>query len=625
MENQPSVRPELPEEKLREKIDHLPQSPGVYQFFDKNRTVLYVGKAKRLRTRVRSYFRESANHDGRIRLMVSKIDDLEVIVTDSESEALILENHLIKKLHPRYNIMYRDDKSYPYICFTADERPRVFPTRTVLQDGSRYFGPYDHVGHMRRMLDTIRATFGLCTCAVSSRMVDKTRGVPRWRSCFNRYLQSCSGDRDLEEYKEIMEKVERMLNGKTEELIRQLKEEMEIAADALAFEQAAEKRDSIESLSKYNQRMKMVADRQVNRDLFAVSWDREIGEACGVLMKIREGKLVGKFHRYLRNIGDSTPGEMVQSFAEEYYTGQYAGAIPDEVYLSHEMPDPNPLSEYLWEQLGRKVPIHVPKIGEKKHLVNMAVANADLLLGERQREKAKAEQDRIPKSVRDLKEYLRLQRLPRRIECFDNSNIQGSDPVASMVTFVDAAPRKSEYKRFAIRSVVGPDDYASMKEVVSRRYRRVIQEGLQPPDLIVIDGGRGQLNAALEALEEIGYRDHPEIVGLAKRLEEVYLPESADPVMIPKTSPALKLLQRVRDEAHRFAITYHKRKRSVRTLQTELTQIPGVGVKTAEKLLRSLGSVARIAGSELEEIQQVAGKKVGQAVYDYFRSRQEAG
>ncbi len=608
----------MTESLLKQKIDHLPQSPGVYQFTDNNGQVLYVGKAKRLRNRVRSYFRDSRGHDGRIKVMISKIADVEVIVTDSEAEALILENNLIKKYHPRYNIMYRDDKSYPYICLTQGERPRVFPTRTVQRDGSKYFGPYDHVGHMRRMLETIRKTFGLCTCAVTPRMVDKTKGMPRWHSCFDDYLQSCSGDRDPEEYKAVMENVERMLNGKTEELIRNLKEEMQIASDAMEFEQAARLRDAMESLVKYNRKMKMVASEQVNRDLFALAVDDELGEACGVLLKIREGKLIGKFHRFLKNIASSGEGEMVQSFMEDYYTGQFAGAIPDEVYVSHDLPDPDPLLEYLWQQLGKKVPIHEPKIGEKKHLINMALSNARLILGERKLEKEQAERQRIPQAVKDLKEYLHLQRLPRRIECFDNSNIQGSDPVASMVCFVDARPRKSEYKRFNIKTVTGADDYASMKEVVARRYKRVMQEGHQVPDLIVIDGGRGQLNAALEALDEIGFRDHCEIIGLAKRLEEVFLPDREAPVMIPKTSSALKLLQRSRDEAHRFAINFHIDKRSKRTLQTELTNISGVGDKTAANLLKKFGSVKNIASVGLEELQEASGPKTGQLIFDYF-------
>ncbi|MEX0904777.1 MAG: excinuclease ABC subunit UvrC [Balneolaceae bacterium] len=606
---------------LEEKIAHLPLKPGVYLFKDTRGNYLYAGKAKRLRNRVRSYFQNSRNHDGRIAVMVSKVDDIEVIVTDSEAEALILENNLIKKFQPRYNIMYRDDKSYPYICITPEEKPRVYPTRTVVKDGSKYFGPYDHVGHMRRMLETIRKTFGLCTCAVSSKNIDKTRSIPRWHSCFDDYLENCSGDWDIHMYQAAIEKVERLLTGKTDELMREIKQEMEIASSAMEFEQAAALRDSLISLEKYNQKMKIVANQEVNRDVFAIEADAGMGEACGVLFKVREGKLIGKFHRFLKNIDDMSKSLMIQSFVEDYYTGQYAGAIPDEVYLSDEMYDEDPLLEYLWEQHGKKVPIYVPKIGEKKHLIRMAVSNAKLNLGERKLEKQKAERDRIPQSVKDLKEFLYLNRLPRRIECFDNSNTQGTDPVASMVCFVDSKPRKSEYKRFKIKTVTGADDFASMKEIVKRRYSRVKKEKLQPPDLILIDGGKGQLNAATEALEEIDFLGECEIAGLAKRLEEVFLPGKIDPVMIPKTSSALKLLQRARDEAHRFAINYHRQKRSKRTVKTQLTEIEGVGPATAQKLLKEFGSISKIKKLGPEALIEFLGEKTGLAVHNFYQKQ----
>jgi len=605
---------------LEEKITHLPQKPGVYQFKDKGSNYLYIGKAKKLKNRVRSYFQDSRTHDGRIRVMISKIADVEIIVTDSEAEALILENNLIKKHHPRYNIMYRDDKSYPYICVTAGEKSRIFPTRTVLRDGSSYYGPYDHVGYMRKMLETIRKTFGLCTCAVSPKMIDKSKGMPKWHSCFDDYLQSCSGDWDADTYKSTMEKVERLLSGKTKRLIRDIKEEMQIASDAMAFEDAAKLRDSLAALQKYNKKMKVVANKEVNRDLFAIEFDEELGEACGVLFKIREGKLVGKFHRFLKNVAETPESVMIQSFAEDYYTGKYSGEIPDEVYLSHEMEDEDPLMEYLWEQLGKKVPLYVPVIGEKRHLIKMAVSNAKLKLGERKLEKQKAEREKIPHSLKELQRYLQLDRVPRRIDCFDNSNIQGSDPVASMVCFVDAKPRKSEYKRFKIKTVTGADDYASMKEIVKRRYKRVKNQKMQPPDLILIDGGKGQLNAAVDALREINFFEECNVAGLAKRLEEVFIPGKAEPIMIPKTSSSLKLLQRSRDEAHRFAINYHRDKRSQRTVKTILTDIEGIGKKTAQTLLKELGSVKKIKKCSLETLQGTIGEKKGEIVYNFFQN-----
>ena len=608
------------EVEVREKVDNLPLAPGVYMFKDKKDRLLYIGKAKRLRNRVRSYFQNSSDHDGRIRVMVRKIDDLEVIVTDSEAEALILENNLIKKHHPRYNILYRDDKSYPYICVTNAERPRVYPTRTVINDGSKYYGPYDSVTHMKRMLDTIRKAFDLCTCAVSRKNIDRTKGPPKWHSCFDDYLESCSGDWELEKYQATIDKVERMLNGRTDALIRDLKEEMSIASDALEFEQAARIRDSLEDVKKYSKKMKMVADKKVDRDLFAVKVDEEINEACGVLFKVREGKLISKFHRFLKNIEHLDKGEMLQSFVEDYYTGQHAGGIPDEVYVSDELVNQEPLAQYLWEERGKKVRIHRPQRGEKAKMIRMALSNAKYLLGERKLEKEKAAQKRIPHSVKELKEQLDLQRLPRRIECFDNSNLQGSDPVASMVCFVDARPKKSEYKRFNIKTVEGPDDFASMKEVLSRRYKRVMDEKQQIPDLIVVDGGKGQLSSAVQALKEIGFYGECEIIGLAKRLEEVFVPEKSNAIMIPKKSSALKLLQKVRDEAHRFAVSFHRNKRSKRTIKTELTQINGIGKKTAQQLLKEFGSVKSVQNATLKNLQDEIGKKTGQKVYQYFHN-----
>ncbi|PAU93901.1 excinuclease ABC subunit C [Aliifodinibius salipaludis] len=605
---------------VREKVDNLPLSPGVYMFKDKKDRLLYIGKAKRLRNRVRSYFQDSSDHDGRISVMIRKIDDLEVIVTDSEAEALILENNLIKKHHPRYNILYRDDKTYPYICVTNDERPRVYPTRTVINDGSKYYGPYDSVTHMKRMLDTIRKAFDLCTCAVSRKNIDRTKGPPKWHSCFDDYLESCSGDWDLEKYQATIDKVERMLNGRTNALIQDLKEEMSIASDALEFEQAAQIRDSLEAVKKYSKKMKMVADKKVDRDLFAVKVDEEINEACGVLFKVREGKLISKFHRFLKNIKHLEKGEMLQSFVEDYYTGQHAGGIPDEVYISDELVNEEPLAQYLWEERGKKVRIHRPQRGEKAKMIRMALSNAKYLLGERKLEKEKAAKKHIPHSVKELKEQLNLQRLPRRIECFDNSNLQGSDPVASMVCFVDARPKKSEYKRFNIKTVEGPDDFASMKEVLSRRYKRVMDEKQQIPDLIVVDGGKGQLSSAVQALKDIGFYGECEIVGLAKRLEEVFVPGKDNPIMIPKKSSALKLLQKVRDEAHRFAVSFHRNKRSKRTIKTELTQISGIGKKTAQQLLKKFGSVKSVQNAALEDLQEEIGKKTGQKVYQYFHN-----
>ncbi|HLR25162.1 MAG TPA: excinuclease ABC subunit UvrC, partial [Fodinibius sp.] len=329
------------------------------------------------------------------------------------------------------------------------------------------------------------------------------------------------------------------------------------------------------------------------------------------------------FHRFLKNIDHLEKGGMLQSFVEDYYTGQHAGSIPDEVYVSDDLTNDEPLRQYLHEQRGKKVRIHRPQRGQKAKMIRMALSNAKLLLGERKLEKEKAARKRIPHSVKELKEHLNLDRLPRRIECFDNSNLQGSDPVASMVCFVDARTRKSEYKRFHIKTVEGPDDFASMEEVLSRRYGRVMREKQQIPDLIVVDGGKGQLSSAVAALQEIGFYGECEIIGLAKRLEEVFVPNRSEPIMIPKKSSALKLLQRVRDEAHRFAINFHRQKRSKRTIKTELTQIKGIGEKTAQKMLGHFGSVKSVQNADLEQLQAEIGEKMGRRVHSYFHENGE--
>ncbi len=550
--------------------------------------------------------------------MISKIEDLEIIVTDSESEALILENTLIKEHAPRYNVMYRDDKSYPYICMTTSDRPRIFPTRSVIRDGSRYWGPYDNVLAMRAMLETIRKTFGLCTCACSSRSIDKTRGLPKWSSCFEDYFDDCSANIPLDVYKDIIVKVTRLLNGRTGELVRELKEEMHLAAEAMAFEEAAKLRDGIAGLERFSQKMKVVSGEPINRDVFAIHVDREDNIACGVLFRIREGKLVGSLSRIIRNIDISDESTIMQGFVEDYYTSDLSGELPDEVYLSHEMDDDGPIFEYLRNLRGRKVPMTVPQIGEKAQLVRMAEQNAKIRTREHQLLRQKQEDARIPHSVSTLKADLFLPNMPRRIECFDNSNLQGTDAVASMVCFVDGQPRKSEYKRYTIKTVVGPDDFASMREIIMRRYGKQGTASGTLPDLVVVDGGKGQLSSAVEALHAIGMYGKFPIIGLAKRLEEVFFPGDTHSIIIPKTSASLKLLQRVRDEAHRFAITFHREKRRKRTIASELDDIPGVGPRTREKLIKHFGSVKKIREAFLEDLEEAVGKASARKIRDYY-------
>lgn len=603
---------------LKEKIANLPLEPGVYIYKDAKGIILYVGKAKKLRNRVRSYFQERSIQSGRIQTMVQKIADLEVIVTDSEAEALILENNLIKQNHPRYNVLLRDDKTYPYICITNEDRPRVFPTRTIIKDGSQYYGPYDSVNGMKRMLEVIRKAFGLCTCAVSIKILDKTKNAPKWHSCFDDYLGSCSAELPMLTYQSNIEKVTKLINGKTSLLIRELKEEMQIAAQAMAFEQAAYLRDSLQAIIRYSERMKMVTETEQDRDLFVVEKHSEINEACGVLLKIREGKLVGKFHRFIKLVQEYSHSQLLQSFIEDYYTSDHHITLPDEIYLSHELVDEEVLHRYLFEHKAKKVPFKIPERGDKAKLVKMAITNAKLHLNDRALELEKRERNRIPAAISDLHHLLNLSRLPRTIHCFDNSNFQGAYPVASMVCFVDTKPRKTQYKHFHIKTVIGPDDFASMAEILTRQYKRVQKNREYIPDLIVIDGGKGQLSAAVKALKEIGFYDECEIIGLAKRLEEVFLPGLKDAIMIPKTSPALKLLQQVRDEAHRFAINFHRKIRSNNIIGSELTNIKGIGEKTAIQLLKRYGSISNIRKLRLHTLAKEIGITKANKVLEYF-------
>lgn len=602
---------------VKEKVDHLPQKPGVYMHKDINGEVLYVGKAKKLKNRVKSYFQESRPHDGRIRIMVSKVVDIDVIVTDSEAEALILENNLIKKYRPKYNVMYRDDKSYPYICVTPGEKPRIFPTRTVVKNGSKYYGPYDNVGMMKNMLEIIRVSFEFCTCACSPKSIDISRGLPKWHNCFDDYFNSCSGDWELEKYQTAIQRAIKLLNGRTEELIRELKEEMQLASMALHFEQAAKLRDGIASLQRYSEKMKMVLPDLIDRDVFGISIDSEENIACGVLFKIRQGKMMGKHHRLIKQIEGLNESELLQKFMEDYYTGSTASIIPDEIIMSVELDDDEALFDYLCAEKGKKVTLQVPKIGEKAQMIRLTQSNAKHTIGEYKLNKMKEEADRIPHSVKALQRDLYLDRLPRRIECFDNSNFQGSDPVASMVCFVDGVSRKNEYKRFMIKTVEGPNDFASMAEIVMRRYSKVMESKEQIPDLIIVDGGKGQLSAAVDALKQIGFYGQVPIIGLAKRLEEVFFPGKSESVMLPKTSSSLKLMQRIRDEAHRFAITYHREKRSKRTFLSELEEIPGIGKATADKLIKRFGSVKQLEVATQEELKEVVGPKLSEAIMNW--------
>jgi excinuclease ABC subunit C len=599
---------------LQEKLESLPNGPGVYQHKDAEGKVLYVGKAKNLRTRVRQYFQKSRIVEPRIDSMLSKATDLEIIVTDSEVEALILEANLIKKLKPRYNVNLKDDKSYPYIVITNEPYPRVFVTRQIRKDGSRYFGPYTDVRNIRSALKSIRDIFPIRSCNYF--IDDESIKKRKIKVCLDYHIKKCEGPCEglvsQEQYSAMIGQVAELLHGKAGSLIQKMQSAMETLATNMRFEEAATLRDRIKGLQAYSERQKAVDLDPLDRDIIAFASEGD--DACGVIFKIRDGKMVGRQHYYMGNVDQKPESEILETLLQQYYLE--ADFIPNEVFLSSAIEEVDAMQQWLRGKRGEPVAVIHPTEGEEARLVRLSKSNAQFLLDELKLQKMKRA-DYVPHAVKSLQRDLRLNRLPRKIECFDNSNIQGSDPVASMVVFVDGKPKKSEYRKFKIRSVEGPDDFASMREVIQRRYQKLLDERSEFPDLIMVDGGKGQLSSAVEVLAALGISDQP-IIGLAKRLEEVFVPGKGEPEFMPKTSTGLRLLQQVRDEAHRFAITFHRSLRNKRTLQTELDLIEGIGKKRATELLEAFGSVQGVKFATTEQLAEIVGEKVAGTIREYF-------
>ncbi|GAB4338900.1 MAG: excinuclease ABC subunit UvrC [Calditrichia bacterium] len=599
---------------LQDKLERLTTQPGVYLYKDEKGKVIYVGKAKNLRNRVRSYFQDSRRLDRKTQLLVKNIRDLETIIVANEVEALILEANLIKKYKPRYNINLRDDKSYPYIRITNEPFPRVFITRRIIRDGSRYLGPFTDVRHLRHIVNTMRKIFPVRSCKLN--LQPATIAAGKFRVCLDYHIKRCKGPcegkQSPEDYRAMIRRVEQFLRGKTRELLEDLETQMRAEAEQMNFEEAAKYRDQIATIKNfYFEKHRLAAVDLNDQDFIASALQDD--DACVAVFKVRDGKVIGRHHFYLNGVAEKSETEVLAQFVQQYYLED--DYLPDRIYLEDlAQEDLELLERWLSDRAGRRVELLIPKIGEKKKLLGLVEKNARFLLKDLILQRMKKE-DQTAYNVQALQKDLNLEKPPLRIEAFDISNFQGTDAVASMVCFVNGRPKKSEYRRFKIQTKDTPDDFAMMREVVYRRYRRVLDEGKPLPDLILIDGGKGQLSSAVSVLKELGLEDQP-IIGLAKRLEEVFFPGHSDPQNISKRSSGLKLLQQVRDESHRFAITYHRQLRAKRTLASPLEKVPGIGPKRREKLLKTFGSLKQVSLATVEELTEKGGlpKNVAEAL-----------
>jgi len=591
---------------IKGRLASIPARPGVYLMKGEADEVLYVGKAVNLRNRLRSYFQSSATRSPKVLRLVDNAADLDFFVTDSELEALILECNLIKRHRPHYNVRLKDDKRYPYIKITWQEDfPRVNVVRRMLADGARYFGPYTSSAAMRQTLDLLRRIFPYLTCKRKITGSDE-------RSCLyhhiGRCLAPCIGAVSKDDYRDMMQQVCLFLEGKGEEVLASLRQRMETAAENMEFERAANLRDQIDAVERVIERQRVVSASLVDQDAIAIA--REDGEVCTQVFFVRSGKLVGHEYFLMEGAGDVEEPEILSSFLKQFY--DHAAHVPPEILLPAEIEENQVIERWLTERRGGKVSLRVPRRGQKRKLLEMVEENARETLSHLLA-REQIERTRALSSLNDLQTQLGLHGPPLRIEAYDISNIQGVAATGSMVVFAEGVPAKSEYRRFKIRAAQGPDDYAMMQQVLRRRFRRATaEEGetqsswAQVPDLIVVDGGKGQLNAALEVLAEQGLEGVP-IIGLAKAREEIFTPGKSEPVVLPRDSEALHLLQRLRDEAHRFAIVYHKAVRRSQSLSSILEEIPGIGPRRRRALLKRFTSLDAIRKASLEELSSVEG------------------
>ncbi len=595
---------------LREKVSQLPALPGVYLYRDGGGRVIYVGKAKSLRSRVRNYFSDDNLADAKTGTLISEARDLEYILVDNEKEALALENNLIKQWKPRFNVLLRDDKTYPYIKLTREQYPRVYVTRRLIKDGSSYYGPYFPANLAHRLVHFINRFFGVPSCKI-----DLTRRHPY--PCLQYHIGRCAGPcsdglTTDEAYARAVREVRLFLEGRHRDLIAELRSHMEQAAEEMRFEQAAVLRDAVATIEEMDQKQKMAAAKGEDTDIFGLYAEPPL-VACDVF-HLRNGRIVDRREFFWEDQAEFEPSEFISSLLKQFYLDQQY--VPASIHVPLDFEERELLEEVLTEKRGRKVEIHTPQRGQKRAMLAFAETNAKHLFEQRFRVMKPSAQ-----AIREsLQEMLGLEQAPRRIECFDISHIQGTDKVASMVVWEDGRMKKSDYRKFIIREVEGNDDFASMREVIRRRYTRLKDQAQQMPGLVLVDGGLGQLHAAAEALEAIGVVDQP-LASIAKREEWIYVyGQEEEPVVLDRFSPVLHLIQSVRDEAHRFAVTFHRSRRDAARFSSELAEIPGIGPKTIQKLLKHFGSSERVRQATESDLIMVVGRAAARRLLE-FRGR----
>lgn len=586
-------------------LQTLPNSPGVYQYYDKNGKLLYVGKAKNLKKRVSSYFTKT--HDNaRTHVLVKKIVEIRHIVVNSETDALLLENNLIKKYQPRYNVMLKDDKSYPWICIKNERFPRVFPTRRLIKDGSEYYGPFTSMKTVHTLLDLCKGLYPLRTCNydLSQEKID----AGKYKVCLEYHLGNClgpcEGKYSAQDYHDNIDAIRSIVKGNFKDSLYRFREKMKLHADAMEFEEAQQIKEKIDVLENYQSKSTVVNPKINNVDVFSIVSDEGYGYVN--FLQLSHGAIIRSHTLEIKKKLDESDEALLEIGIVEIR--QRFNSQSKEIYVPFEV------------EAGEDITVTVPKLGDKKRIVELSERNAKYFRMERFKQTKIVDPDRhVNRLMAQMKADLRLNEEPRHIECFDNSNIQGTNPVAACVVFKNGKASKKDYRKFNIKTVEGPDDFASMEEVVYRRYKRLLAENEELPQLIIVDGGKGQLSSGVKALETLGLRGKIAIIGIAKRLEELYYPGDSIPLYLDKKSETLKVIQQLRNEAHRFGITFHRNKRSSTALNTELETISGIGEKTVVELLKQFRSVAHIKKASEENLAEVIGPAKARIIYGHYQ------